>query len=188
MSARPVGVLSLQGAFERHKSIIESLGRECRLIRTPEQLAGLGGLIIPGGESTVIGKLMKAGGLLSAIRDSAADGLSIFGTCAGLILLANEVTGTPVDGLHLLDVRVQRNGYGRQKESFNSKLIFRKNEIQSVFIRAPRIIETGPNVEVICRMDDEAVLVRQDRILAAAFHPELTDDPAVHRYYVEELC
>ena len=188
MSSSCIGILALQGAFARHQAAVEALGRQTGLVRAPEDLDGLDGLIIPGGESTVIAKLLSLSGLLEAIKAAAAGGLPIFGTCAGLILLANEVDGLSASGLNLLDVRVERNGYGRQKDSFTTELQWRGKAFDCVFIRAPRILETGPEVEVLCSREGEPVFVRQGAILASAFHPELTDNPEIHRYFLDEVC
>ena len=195
-----IGVLALQGAFEKHAEAVRSAGGEARLVKLPPDLGALDGLIIPGGESTVIGKLMRKNGLTGAIRDAAASGLPIFGTCAGLIMLANEVEGPRVDGLRLMNIRVERNGYGRQRESFRSPVELCEDALcrpgdktesnlpGSLFIRAPRILETGEGVAVLARREGEPVLVREGRLLGCAFHPELTGDNRVHRYFLENIC
>lgn len=195
MISAPVGILALQGAFARHAAAVEALGRTARLVRTPGDLSGLGGLILPGGESTAIGKLMVKSGLLETVKAAVAAGLPLFGTCAGLILLASEVVGPPVSGLCLIDARVERNGYGRQRESFRTPLKIERAflpedgaPLEGVFIRAPRILKVGPSVEILARRDSEAVLLRQGSILAGTFHPELTEDLRIHRYFLEEVC
>ncbi len=181
-----VGVLALQGNFREHLAILDRLGVEGIEVRLPEQLDGLAGLIVPGGESTAIGRLARLYGLDEAIDQFPAP---IFGTCAGMILLARDaVDGTPDQPLlGLLDVTVRRNGYGRQVFSFEADLVLDGTErpLRGVFIRAPRVESAGANVSVLAELDGVPVLVREGRVLAAAFHPELTDDTRVHELFLQ---
>ncbi|MFC1543407.1 pyridoxal 5'-phosphate synthase glutaminase subunit PdxT [Candidatus Neomarinimicrobiota bacterium] len=185
-----VGVLALQGDFARHQAMLDSLGYQVRAIRYPSELEDLVGLVIPGGESTTISKQLDRGGLREAIAAFALE-KPVMGTCAGLILMAREPSDSRVKSLNLLDVVVTRNSWGRQVHSFISPLEVQLNGLQgtfpAVFIRAPRIQEVGSDVEVIARIQDEPVLVRQGRHLGAAFHPELTNDTRVHRLFLEAL-
>ncbi len=184
-----IGVLALQGDFALHARALASCGVESVEVRKPEQLADVDGLIIPGGESTTLLKLMETWGFVPAIEKFHAEGRPIFGTCAGLILLARDVQNPRQFSLGLLDVEVERNAYGRQRESFETpgraSLDGAPAEIEMVFIRAPRIRRTGPGVRTLARHGDEPVMVREGTVLAATFHPELTDEPSVHRYFCE---
>ncbi|MFC4452950.1 pyridoxal 5'-phosphate synthase glutaminase subunit PdxT [Deinococcus sonorensis] len=189
-----VGVLALQGAFREHRRRLEQLGAEVREVRLPADLAGLQGLVIPGGESTTIGRLMTDYGLWEPVRALYRRGAALFGTCAGAILLAREVHGAPPQfgeqpGLELMDITVQRNAFGRQRESFQTELQVQGLEqpVPAMFIRAPVIERVGPEVEVLARQDEQVVLARQGRLLAASFHPELTPDPRIHRLFLELL-
>lgn len=181
-----IGVLAVQGNFREHLAMLARLGADTVEVRLPGQLQGLDGLVIPGGESTTIGKLMRAYGLDEALRAFRGP---VFGTCAGMIMLAREA----VDGLPdqlllgLLDVAVRRNGFGRQVFSFEADVALdeRERPLRAVFIRAPRIEAVGEGVEVLARLDGEPVLVKQGRLLAASFHPELTDDVRVHERFLE---
>lgn len=181
-----IGVLAVQGNFREHLAVLRRLGVEGIEIRRPEQLEGLDGLVIPGGESTTIGKLIRLYGLEEAIRSFASP---IFGTCAGMILLAREaIDGLP--GQPLLgevDIVVRRNGYGRQVHSFEADVDLAGDErpFHGVFIRAPRVEQVGPEVEVLADLDGEPVLLREGRVLVSAFHPELTDDSRVHERFLE---
>jgi 5'-phosphate synthase pdxT subunit len=181
-----IGVLAVQGNFREHLAMLAKLGVEGIEVRLPEQLDGLDGLIVPGGESTAIGRLVRLYGLEEAIAQFEGP---IFGTCAGMILLAREaVDGTPDQPLlGLLDVTVRRNGYGRQVFSFEADLAFDGEEqpLRGVFIRAPRVETAGPEATVLVELDGSPVLVRQGRLLAAAFHPELTDDTRVHELFLQ---
>ncbi|HKQ87721.1 MAG TPA: pyridoxal 5'-phosphate synthase glutaminase subunit PdxT [Candidatus Acidoferrales bacterium] len=182
-----IGILAIQGDYEAHAKILDRLGVRHSFVRTPKDLAGLSGVILPGGESTTHLKVMKEEGLFDALKTFAADGGAVFGTCAGAILLAREVHGPAQDSLGLLDATVLRNGYGRQLASDvhmgTSKL--RKEPIEMVFIRAPIIEKTGNSVEVLAKDAGHPVLVQQGKILASTFHPELSDDLAVHRHFLE---
>ena len=172
-----IGVLAVQGNFREHGSILRRLGAEVVEVRLPEQLEGLDGLVIPGGESTAIRRLMRLYGLDDAIRDFDQP---VFGTCAGMILLDRAHLG-------LVDVDVERNAYGRQLASFEADLDLGDGgePLRGVFIRAPRVGEWGPEVEVLAAHDGEPVLLRDGRILVASFHPELTDDSRVHERFLD---
>lgn len=187
-----IGVLALQGAFREHQQMLEALGVKTRQVRKPEELEGICGLIIPGGESTTIGKLLVDYGLMEPIRKRAAEGMPIFGTCAGLILLAKDIAGSEQPRLGLMDMRVERNAFGRQVESFEVDLkvpALGEKPLRAVFIRAPYISAVGPEVEVLARLDDgKIVLAREGRLIACAFHPELTDDNRLHRYFLEHCA
>ncbi|PRX42154.1 pyridoxal phosphate synthase yaaE subunit [Planifilum fimeticola] len=182
-----IGVLALQGAVREHLRMLERAGAEAAAVKRPEQLADLDGLVIPGGESTTISKLMHQYGLFDPIREMAASGKPLFGTCAGLILLAKRIEGAESTHLALMDITVRRNAFGRQRESFEADLPVAgvADDFRAVFIRAPYITEAGPGVDVLSRIDDKIVAVRQGHLLASAFHPELTDDVRMHAFFVE---
>lgn len=185
-----IGVLALQGAFREHEKALRACGSdmETRQIRLPGQLEGLDGLVIPGGESTTMGKLMIQYGLLDPIRDRALKGMPIFGTCAGLIMLAREINGSNQPRLGLMDMLVERNAFGRQVDSFEADIevpCLGPEPFRAVFIRAPYIMRVGPGVEVLAEYKGKIVAARQGKCLAAAFHPELTGDLRLHRYFLE---
>ncbi len=185
MSAR-IGVLALQGDFAAHGAALRRAGAEGREVRRPDELDSCDGLILPGGESTTLLNLMRDGPWVERLRRFAAGGGAIFGTCAGAILLAREVE-PPQPSLGLLDAVIRRNAYGRQIDSFEAPLAVAgwEGPLEAVFIRAPRFVRVGPGVEVLARLAGEPVLVRQGRILAGSFHPELTGDGRLHRWFVE---
>jgi len=184
-----IGVLALQGDFDRHAKALERCGVQDVEVRKPEQLADVDGLIMPGGESTTLLKLMDAWGFVPALEKFHAEGRPIFGTCAGLILLAREVENPRQFSLGFIDVGVERNAYGRQRESFEARgsatLEHRATPVEMVFIRAPRIRRLGAGVETLATWRDEPVMARQGSVLVATFHPELTDDRGVHEYFCE---
>jgi pyridoxal 5'-phosphate synthase pdxT subunit len=175
--ALKIGVLAVQGNFREHASMLRRLGAEPVEVRKPEQLEELDGLVIPGGESTAIARLVRLYGLEEAIRRFERP---LFGTCAGMILLDRRHLG-------LLDLEVSRNAYGRQVASFEADLELAGEEepLRGIFIRAPRVAEVGPEVEVLAELDGEPVLLREGRVLVAAFHPELTADTRVHERFLE---
>jgi 5'-phosphate synthase pdxT subunit len=177
MERMKLGVLAVQGNFREHARMLRALGVDAVEVRLPGQLEGLDGLVIPGGESTAIMRLIRLYGLEEAIREFAAP---VFGTCAGMILLDRAHLG-------LVDVDVARNGYGRQRASFEADLAFAGEEepLRGVFIRAPRVTDAGADVEVLASHDGVPVLLRQGRFLVASFHPELTDDTRVHERFLE---
>ena len=172
-----IGVLAVQGNFREHAAVLRRLGADPVEVRKPEQLKGLDGLIIPGGESTAITRLIRIYGLEEAIRRFEAP---VFGTCAGMILLDRNHLG-------LVDLAVERNAYGRQVASFEADLELGDGDapLRGVFIRAPRVATAGPDVEVLAELDGEPVLLRQGRFLVASFHPELTDDTRVHELFLD---
>jgi 5'-phosphate synthase pdxT subunit len=184
-----IGVLALQGDFARHAAALGRCGVEAVEVRRPEELADVDGLIIPGGESTTLLKLMGEWAFVPALEKFHAAGRPIFGTCAGLIVLAREVERPRQFSLGLIDVTVERNAYGRQRESFEASgtvtLDGRAHPLEMVFIRAPRIRRVGAGVETLAEHHGEPVMARQGSVLVATFHPELTDDPAVHRYFCD---
>lgn len=183
-----IGVLALQGAFIEHRASLSRIGVESREVRLPEHLDGLDGLIIPGGESTVIGKLMRREGLDTAIEDFAAKGGAIWGTCAGMILLASDV-GRDQPLLGMIDIDVERNAYGSQLWSFEETLAMPAlniPDLRAVFIRAPIVSRVGSGVSVeAVDSRGQIVAVSSGQILATAFHPELTDDTRLHEHFVE---
>jgi len=163
------------------------LGAEVIEVRTPEQLANLGALVIPGGESTTIGRLAERGGLIEPLRTRIHQGMPVLGTCAGMIFLASATTDTVQAQLGVLDVIVERNAFGRQVDSFETDLVIEGlvDPVHAVFIRAPLVAKVGAEVEVLARIDDRPVMVRQANLLATAFHPELTDDLRIHRQLLD---
>ncbi len=177
-----VGVLALQGDFEAHCRVLSELGADCRLVRTPKDLEDLDGLVMPGGESTTMTLGIEREGLTEPLRDLAANGTPVLATCAGLIMLDR-------DHLGVLDVKAERNAFGRQVNSFESDLELEGfgGALRAVFIRAPWVDETGDGVEVLAEVDGHPVAVRQGNIMAVAFHPELTGDPRVHAWLVERV-
>jgi 5'-phosphate synthase pdxT subunit len=185
-----IGVLALQGAFIEHEKILKRIGVEVVEVRLPEHLDGLDGLIIPGGESTTIGKVARQWGLLEPLLAFARSGRPLWGTCAGMIFIAkNVVDGKPDQPLlALMDVTVRRNAFGRQVDSFEADLdvpVLGKEPFHAVFIRAPLIERVGDGVEVLAKLDDETIVAaRQGNLLATAFHPELTEDDRFHRYFL----
>jgi len=186
-----VGILALQGDFREHLQVVERLGAEGVEVREPQDLKGVDRLIIPGGESTTISLLLRESGLSEEIRRLGRAGLPLFGTCAGLILLAREVFDGDkgeerVDPLGLIDIAVRRNAYGRQIESFEEELeVSGLGKVQAVFIRAPKIISAGPNVQLLAYQEGTPVLAREGKVLVSSFHPELTEDLRLHRYFLE---
>src|SRR5690242_15023577 len=180
-----IGVLALQGAFREHLETLRSIGVEGVAVRLPADLEGLSGLIIPGGESTTMRKLIDRWGLHEPLMRMAERGAPMFGTCAGMIVLAREIAGGEEPVLPLLDVTVERNAFGRQLDSFESELevpVLGGTPVHAVFIRAPIIERTGPEVDILARLDDgRIVAVRQRNVLATAFHPELAGETRFHR-------
>lgn len=182
-----IGVLALQGAFREHRWTLERCGVEAVEIRRPEELSDIAGLVIPGGESTTIGKMMVDWGLMDAIKARYEQGMAIYGTCAGMILLCKDIIGSDQPRLGLFDASVRRNAFGRQRESFEADLHvpeFGEQPVRAVFIRAPFIEKAGPNVKVMAEVNGKIVIARQDRMLVTAFHPELTGDDRIHQYFI----
>jgi pyridoxal 5'-phosphate synthase pdxT subunit len=187
-----IGILALQGAYEAHAKILAALGVTTRLIRTPDELftpehhPSIDGLIIPGGESTTMLKFLERNGFLESLT-TFVRAVPTFGTCAGAILLANDVQNPAQISLAALDITIERNAYGRQLDStiFTAPTKLPGAPLEMVFIRAPRITRTGPEVETLATRDDSPVLVRQGHLLAATFHPELGHDPRVHQLFLD---
>jgi len=186
-----IGVLALQGDFREHREVLQRMGSDVREVRLPRDLDGLDGLIIPGGESTTIVRLMHSSGLLEPLRKLASDGFPMWGTCAGMILLAKRLDETGMPALQAMDITVRRNAFGRQVDSFEADLsipALGDDPFHAVFIRAPIIEEVGPAVEVLARLaDGTPVAARERRLLATAFHPELTSDIRLHRLFLDRL-
>ncbi|MFB9992297.1 pyridoxal 5'-phosphate synthase glutaminase subunit PdxT [Deinococcus oregonensis] len=191
MTQPKLGVLALQGAFREHRQRLEALGVTVKEVRLPADLHGLSGLILPGGESTTMARLMTDYALWRPVRDFYSRGGAIWGTCAGAILLARDIQGAPPqfgvqDSLSLMDIRVRRNAFGRQVDSFTAPLTVTglKNPFPAVFIRAPVIESVGEGVEPLAQHEGQVVLARQGRLMASSFHPELTPDPRLHELFL----
>ncbi|WP_378951729.1 pyridoxal 5'-phosphate synthase glutaminase subunit PdxT [Pelosinus sp. sgz500959] len=185
-----IGVLALQGAFREHCWMLEGCGATAVEIRKPEELDDVVGLVIPGGESTTIGKLMVQWGLMEKIQDRVREGMAIYGTCAGMIMLAKEIIGSDQPRLGLMDIAVKRNGFGRQRESFEASMSvpeFGEEPVQAVFIRAPYIEIAGENVKILAMVNEKIVIAQQDKMLVTAFHPELTNDNRIHNYFISMI-
>ena len=181
-----IGILAVQGDFEAHEAMLEQLGAETAEVRTAADLEGCAGLILPGGESTTQLKFLQEEGLADKIVEFAKHGGAIFGTCAGAILLANDVEHPKQESLNLMDMTVVRNAYGRQIASdvVSGPTALKKEPLEMVFIRGPIIERAGPGVKVLAEYAGKPALVQRDNILAATFHPELTDDTTVHEYFL----
>ncbi|RAL23428.1 pyridoxal 5'-phosphate synthase glutaminase subunit PdxT [Thermoflavimicrobium daqui] len=182
-----IGVLALQGAVQEHLHLLQKLGVEAITVKRAEQLEDLDGLILPGGESTTMGKLLKKYDLIESLYQMHEQGKPLFGTCAGMILLAKEIEGQTESHLGLMDVHVKRNAFGRQIASFEANLVIKEvaEDFPAVFIRAPYIASVSPSVDILAEVDGKVVMARQGPLLASAFHPELTDDVRVHQYFVK---
>ena len=182
-----IGVLALQGDFREHINAVRSTGCETKEIRLPEQLDSVDGLIIPGGESTTIVQLMNSFGFVDRVKQLAGDGLPIWGTCAGMIVLAKKLIGDRPEPLGLIDIEVERNAFGRQIDSFETMIsvpVLGSESFRGVFIRAPIITLIGSGVEVIAMIDSQQIVAaKQNNILVTSFHPELTGDPRFHEYF-----
>jgi len=185
-----IGVLALQGAFREHCWMLEGCGATAVEIRKPEQLDDVAGLVIPGGESTTIGKLMVEWGIMDKIKTRASQGMAVYGTCAGMIMLSKEIIGSNQPRLGLMDIVVRRNAFGRQRESFEADMSvpeFGEEPIKAIFIRAPYIEKAGNNVKVMAVVHNKIVIARQDNLLVTAFHPELTKDNRIHKYFISMI-
>ena len=189
-----IGVLAVQGDFAEHIAVLRRLNVECHEVRLPEQLEGLSGLIIPGGESTTLSRLMSIYHLREPVQAMAETGKAVWGTCAGMIMLAHEITEADPVPLQLMDIGVQRNAFGRQIDSFEQDLDIQElntrglepDPFHAIFIRAPVVIRVGPHVKTLAALPNgQAVAVRQGNLMATAFHPELTDDTRLHQYFVD---
>jgi 5'-phosphate synthase pdxT subunit len=186
---KKIGVLASQGAFAEHIAVLNKLDIEAVPVRLPGELKGIDGLIIPGGESTAISRLMYGYNLVTVITDLTGKGMPLFGTCAGMIMMAKHISGNTMHTLGLMDITVKRNAFGRQVDSFETKLsipVLGKEMFPAVFIRAPLIEKCDQSVEVLAKLKDGSIVaVRQGKMLAAAFHPELTDDLRFHKYFLD---
>jgi 5'-phosphate synthase pdxT subunit len=183
-----IGILALQGAFREHEQMLQNLGVETVLVKKPEHLEGLDGIVIPGGESTSIGRLLREYQLIEPIRKMASEGMPVFGTCAGMIVMAKEIVGGEEPHLALMDVSVNRNSFGRQVDSFETDLdipAIGDSPFPAVFIRAPHIASVGQACEVLGTYQDRIVAVKQGNLLALSFHPELTNDDRFHRLFLK---
>jgi pyridoxal 5'-phosphate synthase pdxT subunit len=181
-----IGVLALQGAVAEHIRMIEKAGATGVVVKRVEQLKDIDGIIIPGGESTTIGKLMREYGFIDELRAFSKQGKPLFGTCAGLIVLAKDIVGQDTAHLQLMDIAVARNAFGRQRESFETDLEIKgiEESVRAVFIRAPLIERVGSEVEILAEYKDQIVAARQGHLLVTSFHPELTEDYRMHSYFV----
>lgn len=186
MNRKKIGIIGLQGAFYKHKLILDSLGAKSYVIKYAIEVDSCDGLIIPGGESTTISKLLKISGMFEKIRSFKGP---IFGTCAGAILLSKKCDNNGVIALNLIPIVIRRNAYGRQVDSFTNlvELKFDKSPFPAVFIRAPKIVEFESNVEVLGTSNGEVVFVQYKNILLSTFHPELTDDVRIHKYFITNM-
>jgi pyridoxal 5'-phosphate synthase pdxT subunit len=187
-----IGVLALQGSFAEHVQALRRLDAQPVEVRLPEHLQGIQGLVVPGGESTTIGKLLVSSGLLEPVRKLVAAGIPVYGTCAGMILLARDIGGLDQPLLGVMDIKVKRNAFGRQLESFEEDLFIPtlgEKAFHGIFIRAPLIEETGHGVEVLARLSDgRVVAAAEGRLLVSAFHPELTDDARMHEHFLRMVA
>jgi 5'-phosphate synthase pdxT subunit len=187
-----IGVLASQGAFIEHIATLKKLDIEALPVRLPSELKGVDGLILPGGESTTISKLMNAYDLMQKIATLAREGMPLFGTCAGMIMMAKKISGNTAMSLGLMDITVKRNAFGRQVDSFETDLkipALGKAPFHAVFIRAPVIESYEKEVEVLARLDDNRIVAaRQGKLLATAFHPELTNDLRFHQYFLDIIA
>ena len=185
-----IGVLAIQGDFSEHMAMLQRLGVEAVKVRLPQDLEDIDGIILPGGESTTLGIVGTRYGVLEAVRERLKAGLPAFGTCAGAIVLARTILESDQPRIGVLDIVVNRNAYGRQKDSFEAPVFVPKlgePPVRGVFIRAPIIEAVGRGVEVLAELDGKPVLVQQGNLLASTFHPELTDDTRLHEYFLR-LC
>ena len=185
-----VGVLALQGAFREHKQAVERLGANVTEVRLPQDLAGLQGVIIPGGESTTMAKLMKAYDLDTGLKTYFEKGGAVWGTCAGAIVIARELLKHPEQPrLGLMDIDVERNAYGRQVDSFEIEVSVKglSAPFRTIFIRAPRIARVGEGLETLAAFEDDPIMVKGERLLATVFHPELSGDDRVHKLFLETV-
>jgi pyridoxal 5'-phosphate synthase pdxT subunit len=182
-----IGVLALQGAVREHVNAVKACGVQAIEIKHKEQLDEIDGLILPGGESTTMRRLIDKYDFMDSLREFARSGKPMFGTCAGLILLAKNVVGYEAPHIGVMDVTVERNSFGRQRESFEGNLTIKgaAEDFPAVFIRAPHIVEAGENVEILSKHDDRIVAAREGQFLGCSFHPELTEDNRMTAYFVE---
>lgn len=186
-----IGVLALQGAVQEHMESLSHCNVEAITVRTREELESVDGLIIPGGESTTVGKLLERFDLMNLLRERAQKGMPVWGTCTGMILLAKDIVGSEQARIGLMDITVLRNAFGRQVDSFETTLSVEGIEgdpVHAVFIRGPLVQSVKPNVQVLAKFEDKIVMVRQGNLLASSFHPELTEDTRVHQYFADMVA
>ena len=190
-SAKVVGVLALQGAFSSHTKVLDSIGVSTQEVRTPQDLASVDALVMPGGESTTMSQLLESSELFEPIKKLIYEGLPIFGTCAGMILLASKIIDGRDDQVSFgaINIEVQRNAYGRQIDSFEADINVESfdSPFHAVFIRAPRIVKADRSVETLAEFGDDIVLAKQKNVLVASFHPELSPDKRIHEMFVKEI-
>jgi 5'-phosphate synthase pdxT subunit len=190
-SAKVVGVLALQGAFSSHSKVLDSIGVSTQEVRTPQDLASVDALVMPGGESTTMSQLLESSELFEPIKKLIGEGLPVFGTCAGMILLASKIIDGRDDQVSFgaIDIEVQRNAYGRQIDSFEADINVESfdSPFHAVFIRAPRIVKADGSVEILAEFGDDIVLAKQKNVLVASFHPELSPDKRIHEMFVKEI-
>lgn len=187
---KKIGVLALQGAFAEHIKMIELLGHEGAEVKTKADLKAIDGIILPGGESTAIGKLLNEFKLKAELESRLKEGLPVWGTCAGMIILSEKIEGSDITHIPLMNIEVVRNGYGRQLGSFKADGIIEGvngGQFPLIFIRAPYIRKTGDNVKILCKVENRIVAARQENMLVTSFHPELTDDLRMHRYFLNMI-
>ena len=185
-----IGVLALQGGVIAHLKQIEALGHKGIEVKVAEDLEKIDAIILPGGESTTIGKLLRITGLMECLREKIQGGMPVWGTCAGMILLAKEIEYEPFNYLGVMDIKVRRNAFGTQIDSFKTKKVIKSvsdKEIELVFIRAPYVLEAGDDVDILCEVNGNIVAARQGNILATSFHPELTNDLSFMKFFIEEM-
>lgn len=185
-----IGVLALQGGVIEHLKQIEALGHKGIEVKVAEDLEKIDAIILPGGESTTIGKLLRITGLMEFLREKIQSGMPVWGTCAGMILLAKEIEYEPFNYLGVMDIKVRRNAFGTQIDSFKTKKVIKSvsdKEIELVFIRAPYVLEAGTDVDILCKVNGNIVAARQGNILATSFHPELTNDLSFMKFFIEEM-
>lgn len=182
-----IGILALQGAFQEHKNILDSLNVNNSLIKTKEQLEDIDGIILPGGESTAMGKLLRDFDILEPLKEKIKNGFPVFGTCSGMILLAEKISNSDVVHLGVMGIEVKRNAYGRQLGSFETLGDFKgiDKKVKMVFIRAPYVENIKEGAEVLSVVNENITAVREKNMLAVSFHPELTDDTSVHEYFLD---
>lgn len=179
-----VGVLGIQGSVEEHVDMLGRIGVQAVIVKDKESLSEVQGLIMPGGESTTIGLLLRNNGLDKEIQKRVQGGMPVWGTCAGAILLAKQLNGEQAFSLELMNIAIERNAYGRQTDSFETEVKFDGEEIPAVFIRAPKIADKGEGVEILALDENEIVAAREENMMVTTFHPELSDNEKVHRYFV----
>lgn len=190
MVMKKIGILGFQGAVIEHERQIKALGHEPVVVRYPEQLEVIDAIILPGGESTTMGKLLNRTGMMAPLREKIIGGLPVWGTCAGMILLAKELVNDSVTHLGVMDISVRRNAYGSQIDSFSTKQLIPAvglKEIELVFIRAPYITKVGNGVKVLCELDGHVVAAEERNMLATSFHPELTEDLTFLKYFISKI-